>query len=153
VTAEGLDADVQKFLENLDVKFDGLKKAVTDIDRKADLQGQTLTAQDKHLERIEVHLSQINGGCKQHSAELAAHDKRVSLLENRILITAEDVEAHRAKAAEDLEARRVATAEDLVTERAAEKRKPVDLREDWWKFLMVLAALAAGLGPQIIDKL
>jgi chromosome segregation ATPase len=138
VAAEGLDPDVQKFLDNLDVKFDNLKEAVSSLDLKAALQGQTLAGQDKHLERIEGHLSQINGGCKQHASELAAHDKRVSLLENRILITAEDVEAHRAA---------------RLTAENPEKRKPVDLREDWWKFLMVLAALAAGFGSQLINKM
>lgn len=138
MAAEGLDADVQKFLENLDTKFDNLTATVANIDKKSELHGLTLSTQDKHLERIEIHLSQINGGCKQHATELATHDKRVSLLEAQILMTAASVEA-----------RRLIIAENLATE----KRKPIDIREDWWKFLMVIAALAAGFGSQVIGKM
>lgn len=35
----------------------------------------------------------------------------------------------------------------------AKNGKPISLERDWWKFLMVLAALAAGFGTQVVGKI
>jgi len=147
-----LDIDTKYFLHQLEGNLLGLKDDVAALSTVAALNQQSLASQDKHLEGIEDHLKQINGCCKAHTQILSEHDKRVALLEAHILIAATELEARRVRTASQLEDKRVATAEALA-ETAKTRRPPVDLREDWWKFLMVLAALAAGLGPQIIGKL
>jgi DNA repair ATPase RecN len=145
---EPLDPAVQALLNNVSTGLsnvtsglDGVKITVGKLETQAALNAQALVTQGGHLENIEAHLKAINGGCKEH-------DRRVTLLEAHRTEVASHLEDSRKQIAADLEARRKETADALAL--LVPKRKAFDFREDWWKFLMVLGVLAAGVAERFI---